>query len=54
MSFYVIVVVKNEVVKFLNALLQIVQRYVTIFVEVKSQPLILNDDRHIFVVSSNV
>lgn len=44
MSLHVVVIVKNKMVKFLHSSLQVIQRHMPVFVEVKAQPFILNYD----------
>ena len=54
MSLHVVVIVKNKMVKLLHSSLQVIQRHMPVFVEVKAQPFILNYDWDIFVVASDV
>lgn len=54
MSFKIVVVVNHESVKFLNTLSEVIDWYFAILVVIESEPAVLHDYFHVFVVHSDV
>lgn len=50
----VVLEVPHEVKKFLESFSEILDRYLTIMIEVKAQPVVLNSDLYIIIIFPNI